>query len=654
MNRTINIAFLAHVDAGKTTITEQILYFSGALRTVGNVDKGTAATDFLQVEKDRGISVISSQVSFVYKHIRVNVLDTPGHADFMSEVERSLLAVDAVVLMVSAADGVQAQTRILWNILDRLKIPRIVLINKVDRAGILLDEVLKDIKKELSTSIIPIQNIENEGEENVKITPFRNDRNIFIHKTEDIIEKLADFDDEILEQYLQNEAVKPARLVNVFKDCFLKAQIFPLMYSVAKRGIGIQEILDEIVAEFEDNEVTQTSDFSGLVYKITHHHLHGKLSHIRVLSGTLEKKQLVYNQRLEKDEKVNQIKSVFSDQLQDSNLLGPGDIAAIAGFNDARVGDVLGHLPTLRNWKFNTTPILTVQVKPVHEQDYIKLSEVLLQLDLEDPLLQFQWFKEENEFHIKINGTIQTEILQQIILDRFQLEVEFDSPKVIYKETPKQEAFGYDAYTMPKPCWAVAKFKIEPAPRGSGFHYHSDIGVNNVLLKYQKEIERTIPLALQQGIKGWEVTDIKITLVEGEDHVVHSRSGDFVIVTPMAIMDGLSNAGTDLLEPMMKFIILGPEEILGQVSSDLVQMRGSFNQPEIENGKVRLEGRVPVATCMDYAAKLANRSAGRASIQLQFDGYQLVDEELGVIREYKGISPLDRAKYILKARKAIQ
>jgi ribosomal protection tetracycline resistance protein len=207
---------------------------------------------------------------------------------------------------------------------------------------------------------------------------------------------------------------------------------------------------------------------------------------------------------------------------------------------------------------------------------------------------------------------------------------------------------------MPKPCWAVVKFKIEPGERGSGVSYHSEMGVNEVLLKYQKEVERTIPLALEQGVKGWEVTDIKITLVGGEDHVVHSRAGDFVIATPMAIMDGLRNAGTILLEPIMKFVLKAPEEFLGQIASDLVQMRGSFHQPEILNGFIKMEGLVPAATSLEYATKLAIRTSGRGNILLQLNGYEQVEDELGVIRKFKGISPLDRAKYILKARKAIQ
>jgi len=207
---------------------------------------------------------------------------------------------------------------------------------------------------------------------------------------------------------------------------------------------------------------------------------------------------------------------------------------------------------------------------------------------------------------------------------------------------------------MPKPCWAVLKLKIEPLEQGSGVQYSSEVGVNDILLKYQKEVERTIPKALEQGVKGWEVTDLKITLVSGEDHVMHSRAGDFVIATPMALINGLKESGTTLLEPIMRFKLEAPEEILGQIASDIHNMRGEFEQPTFFDDRIKMQGLLPAATSMEYAVKLASRSGGKAFIQMHFHSYRKIEDDLGKNREYKGISPLDRAKYILKARKAIQ
>lgn len=644
MKQILNIALLAHVDAGKTSLTEQLLFQTGTLKSVGQVDKGTSVSDFLNVEKERGISVMASHMSLEYKEYQVNIIDTPGHADFISEVEKSLLAVDLVVLVISAYEGVQAQTRIIWKLLKKLDLPVLFVINKVDKDDFYPEELLKEIQKELTSSAIAVQKIEEDD----KITALRNSSN------EGLLELLAENDDEILELFLSGEDIDEESLRKAYADQVEEAQVFPVLFASAKAGLGVNLLLDELIEYSHSRKNRISEDLGAIIFKISQDSQLGKLAHIRLFSGKIEKKQLVYNQRLGEEQKVNQLKSVFSQKLKDIEEANTGDIIAVAGFSDIQIGDVLGENRSTRSLSFNTVPILRTQVKVLEKQDYFKLSEALTQLGLEDPLLDFQWFREEEEFHLKINGPIQVEILEQLLLERFQLNVEFDAPSVIYKETIAEKAFGYDAYTMPKPCWAVVRFKLEAGELGSGVTYYSEVGVNDVLLKYQKEVERTISRSLEQGMKGWEVTDVKITLVEGEHHNIHSKAGDFVIVTPMAMMDGLRNAGSVLLEPMMKFSIEAPEESLGGITSDIILMRGSFDQPMIENHQMRLEGILPAATSMGYPIKLAAKTGGRGSLSMVFDHYEKVEDDLGVIREFKGIHPLDRSKYILKVRKAIQ
>ena len=655
MKPIINIAILAHVDAGKTSLTEQLLFHAGALKTAGNVDKGTAATDFLKVERDRGISVASSHVSIQHHHLQINIIDTPGHADFMSEVERSLIAVDAVILIISAADGVQAQTRVLWRILDKLQIPRLVLINKIDRDEVDIEELVLEIKSELSDSCVLVQSLLNKGNDGLAIESLHHNLDDINSDSIDFFtEQLLNNDDELMEAYLDDDKLDKQKLEEVYKHSVATVKIHPILLSIAKTGFGVEELLDEISHLFSATKNILEQRFSAVVFNISHHRQYGKLAHLRLFSGVLQKKDLVFNQRISDSEKVNLIKTVFSDKLVDVDTAQTGEIVSVSGLDKAIIGDVLGEVIIDKPFTFSTVPILTVQVKPKSEQDYIKLSQALSQLNFEDPLLQFQWFKDEKEFHIKVNGWIQIEILKQLLFDRFFMETEFLPPSVIYKETPSANGFGYEEYTMPKPCWAVIKFKIEAAEQGSGITYHSEVGVNDILLKYQKEIDRSISLALEQGIKGWEVTDLKITLVGGEDHNIHSRAGDFVVATPMAMLNGLKEIGTDLLEPVMKFVIHGPDDILGQVSSDLLKMRGEFEQPELLDGRMILRGKLPVATSLEYPVQLSSRTGGRASIQMEFSAYQKIETDLGMVREFKGISPLDRAKYILKARKAIQ
>ncbi len=363
---------------------------------------------------------------------------------------------------------------------------------------------------------------------------------------------------------------------------------------------------------------------------------------------------MVYNQSKNIEEKVNIIKKVFSDKLYDKELAEKGEIVAVTGLTETAVGDVLGKVKLSRNFDFNNQAILTVQVKELDDSNYFKLSEALTILNIEDPNLQFRWYKDEHEYHININGWIQIQILEQILIDRFGIATKFETPEIIYKETPSERGFGNGDYTMPKPCWAVIKLQIEPGERGSGVVYSSGISVNDALLKYQKEVERTISTALEQGIKGWEVTDIIIRLVEAQDHIMHSRAGDFAIVTPMAIMNGLQEIGTDLLEPIMSFEINAPDDLLGQISGDLHKMRAVFGQPVFKETNVVISGEIPASTSLEYPVQLASRSGGKASIQMSFSSYKIVDDNHGKIRDYKGISPLDRAKYILKVRNAIR
>ena len=298
--------------------------------------------------------------------------------------------------------------------------------------------------------------------------------------------------------------------------------------------------------------------------------------------------------------------------------------------------------------------MLTVQVKPENPAQIMNLVKALTELSDEDPLLDLQWLPDIRELHIKITGLIQVEILESVLKERFDLNTTFSDPSIIYKETPSQTIYGYERYWMPKPCWAILKLKIEPNERGSGVSFSSQVSTNDVAAKYQKEIETTIDSALKQGVKGWQVTDCKITLVEGEDHNIHSRSGDFIIATPMAIMNGLKESGTTLLEPIVSFMITAPLDLLGTITSDITKMRGTFDSPQIEKDQFKITGKFPAATTINYPIRLASLSAGKAKLTTKLAAYQSCTDEKGQIREYKGINPLDRDKWILQARGAIK
>ncbi len=642
-----NIAVLAHADAGKTTLTAQFLFLSGQTRQAGSVDHGTAETDDLPVEKERGISVRSSHTSFLWKDIRINLVDTPGHVDFSADVGRILSVCDGAILVLSAVEGVQAHTRTLWEALRRRNIPVIFFINKIDRVGADVDSVCKGIEKDLKAPLLRMQEVDAEKLSLSMSWPPESDSG-------PLTEQVIALDDYLLEAFLDGHLPSSAELEASLIRQIHQCHIFPLYAGVAKSGFGVEELLDAVVKYLPGPSGKPADPLSALVFGISFDARIGRIAHVRLFGGRMANRDVVFNATRGTDEKINRILRLLPGKYEDIGEAEAGDIAGISGLTSARIGDVLGlQAETSAGIIQLQTPLIMARVRPLEDRDYAALAAAVTELSEEDPALGLDWNREEQEILVNVMGWIQMEVLERILADRFGISARFENPTVIYRETPLTTATGFVQYWMPKPCWAVMTFLIEPGERGSGVVYQSRVPVNSIQQKYQNEVERTIPEALKQGIKGWEVTDIRISLVEGEDHVLHSRPGDFVIAMPMGIMDGLRNAGTQLLEPMIRFDIEAAEELLGPVTSDITRMRGSFESPEIEDGIFRLSGIVPLASSLDYPVKLSSRSGGKARISTRFDSYRECPDELGVIRPYRGISPLDTAKYILKARGAI-
>ena len=646
-----NIGILAAADAGKTTLTEHFLFLSGVTKKLGSVDSGTTQTDSLNVEKERGISVRSANTSFLWEDVEINLIDTPGHVDFSADVERILRAIDAAILVVSAVEGIQAQTETIWSALKRNKIPTLIFINKIDRMGANTENVLSEIHKELTKNTIQLQQTLDEGSNEATIISCWN----LSTPNDNITERIASTDDLLLEKYINGEAISFGDTNQSLTKAVHCCELYPVLMGSAKNNMGIEALLHAVKLYLPQAKGKIENTLSALVYRIEYDKNIGKISHVRIFEGRIANREVINNASRNLSEKITRIRKLKNGKYEDVAEATAGDVVGICGLNEARYGDILGevteHIPVSVSMR---SPLLIVQLKAINDKDYASLALALQELNIEDPSLDFQWLKEEKELHVKIMGWIQIEILERMIEDRFQIKTKFENPVVIYKETPSTVAEGFVRYWMPKPCWAILKFRIEPGLRGSGVIYESKIGVNDVMQKYQNEVERTIPVALQQGIKGWEVTDLKIILVEGEDHEMHTHPGDFVVATPMGIMDGLVNTGTTLLEPMIAFKISANEELLGNIASDITQMRGVFDSPAMENGKFILTGILPLATSHDYPLKLSSRSGGKAKISTQFHSYRECTYEQGAIREFKGISPLDTAKYILKARKALQ
>ncbi|WP_248547876.1 translation factor GTPase family protein [Paenibacillus sp. FSL R10-2796] len=649
----INVGIFAHVDAGKTTTTEHILYESGRIRALGSVDTGTALTDSMDVERQRGISVRAALASFAWKGVQINLVDTPGHVDFLSEVERSLRVMDCAVLVLSAVEGVQAQSEMIWNALRKLGIPTLIFVNKMDRVGADPEAVLAEARNYLSSDIIPVQQPIGKEKEYIGARDlWENEADA--NKRTELLEALAERDEELLEKYMSGSPIDLAEWKKYMKTAASSGRFFPMVYGVAAKGLGITALLDAMVEYFPRAGGNVEGPVSGIVYNIQRDKSMGRMAFVRLYEGTIRNRDTLLNYTQDIQGKVTQIRKVEGGRTEDVGALEAGDIAVIYGLSGVRIGDVLGHPGAIPEEAKLAVPLLTVRVFWEPDMDDHKVIGALQELADEDPLLDAQWLQDERELHIKVMGPIQLEILNSVLEERYALKVTFGQPSVIYKETPARAGEGFIAYTMPKPCWAILRFQIEPGPPGSGLVYDSIVRSSDLLPQYQSETARRVPEALQQGLYGWEVTDLKVTLTEGQHHVWHTHPLDFAVATPMGIMDGLARVGTKLLEPILQVRIVVPEENGGRVMNDLVQMRGTFEPPVLQGERMIIEGRLPLATSLDYPVSLSSYTKGRSTFTSFFAGYEECPPDVSAERTRRGVNPLDQAKYILSVRKALQ
>lgn len=659
VTKRLNVGIFAHVDAGKTTTTEHILFESGRTRTLGSVDEGTALTDSMDIERQRGISVRAAMTSFSWKGVQVNLVDTPGHVDFLSEVERSLRVMDCAVLILSAVEGVQAQSEMIWNALRKLEIPTLVFVNKMDRVGANPEALLAEVHKLLSPDIVPVQLPLGREQEFTGAIELLEDVPAPMDAAGDkarirLFEHLAERDETLLEPYLNGDAIPLAKWRSCAVESAKAARLFPLVYGAAAKGIGIEALLDAMVRYLPLAGGDAEAPLSGIVFKIERDKTMGRMAYVRLYQGSLRNRDTVHNYTRDLQEKVTQIRKVEGARSEDLGWLAAGDIAAVCGLSHVRIGDILGVPDAIPPEAKLAVPLLTVRAYWKTEADYPHVVQALQELSDEDPLLDVQWLQDERELHVKVMGPIQLEILHSLLENRYGLTVSFGNPSVIYKETPMRAGEGFVAYTMPKPCWAILRFRIEPGPRGSGLVYEAHVRTEDLLPQYQNEVERRVPEALQQGLSGWEVTDLKVTLIYGQHHVWHTHPLDFAVATPMGIMDGLANIGTALLEPMLQVRIVVPEENAGRVINDFALMRGTMDPPVLQGDRMLIEGRLPVATSMNYPVELSSYTKGRSTFSSFFAGYELCPAEVSAERQRRGVNPLDQAKYILSVRKALQ
>ncbi len=631
-----NIGIFAHVDAGKTTLSEQILSCSGAIRTVGSVDSGTAHTDNLPVEQRRGISVKATCVSINYGDVRINLIDTPGHVDFSAEVERSMWALDGAVLVVCAVEGVQPQTEVLFEAMCEQKIPVLFFINKTDRENADIEKVTAQIKRMLN--------------KNAVITT----------DTESLCDIVCDNFDDLLERYLSGEELSEDHLHEKLAELTSSCRAYPVLYGSALKGEGVERLLDAIADYLPAPKVAE--ELCGVVFAVRQDKNLGRGAWVRLYGGSLENREAINLDAgadpISGEAKKTQYKitQIHDTALNPIGKIGAGEIGVVYGLSDVKIGQIIGKADCMER-KIEAgklrTPLITVRVIPSDSEKMQDLRRACEILSSEDPLLEVQYIRTVNELHLRVMGTIQLEIIEELLRTRFGLSVSFGTPAIIYKETISRSAVGFVAYTMPKPCWAVLKFIIEPAERGSGVTFSSEVPLSKIMACYQHQVEQAIPIALNQGRLGWQVTDINIKLIDGEHHLVHTHPLDFIVATPMGIQDGLQRGGSTLLEPVLfvKFIV--PSDFVGRVMSDVINMRGGVVDTVYDGDRVILSALVPVQSSLDYSITLATFTSGRGTMSARLHSYRECPMELGATSQRRSIDPLDTSKYILAARGAM-
>jgi len=637
MNAVRNIGVFAHVDAGKTTLSEQLLRHAGVIRQAGSVDHGTTRTDDLPVERRRGISVRSSCVRMQWKGTSIHLIDTPGHVDFSAEVERSLWALDAAVLVLCGSEGVQPQTEVLFEALKKEGVPTLIFINKMDREGADASHVMQQIHRRLTQQAVPAEDADA------------------------LTEAVCAADDALLERYLEGEAFEPVFLQEQTAKLVGQCALYPVYTGSALRDLGVEALLDAIVTLLPPP--ADAGALCGVVFAAQQHKTLGRGVWVRLFGGRMENREAVTlpagmdpmtGEERFVERKITQIRDVDGG---DAGALGAGGIGVIYGLGDVRIGHIFGDAALLpRRIEPGTlrTPLITVKAEPDDPADMTALRQACEMLSGEDPLLQARYSRRLNELQLQAMGAIQLEILQELLETRFGLKAHFSRPTVLFRETIAQTASGYVAYTMPKPCWAVMEFLIEPAPRGSGVSFASVAPSRDIAPGYQNQVVQALPLALSQGRLGWPVTDVKIILLGGSDHQFHTHPLDFIVATPMGIQDGLARGGSVLLEPILSVRFLLPPECVGRVMSDVAQMRGEVLETLTDDDRAVMTALLPVQTSLDYSSALASITSGRGAMSVRLHGWRDCPLELGAVMPRRNVDPLDTAKYILAARSALE
>lgn len=584
MEKHLTVGLLAHVDAGKTTLSEAMLYAAGELRRLGRVDHGDAFLDTDAQERERGITIFSKQAELTWKELRLTLLDTPGHVDFSSEMERTLGVLDAAVLVISGADGVQGHTETLWRLLRSYRVPTLLFVNKMDQPGTDRDALLREVRNRLDDACVDLS-------------------------VPGALEEAALGSEEAMEAFLRTGTVPEALLARMTKE----RTLFPCFFGSALRVKGVDALLDGLGRLIP--APAWPAEFGARVYKISHDPQGARLTWMKITGGSLRVKTAPGPE----GEKINQIRIYSGAKYRLTEEARAGEVCAVTGLNASRAGQGLGaedaaEAPLL-------TPVFTYQVLLPAGADPARALGMLRTLEEEDPQLRVVWNGEKREIHVQLMGEVQLEILRRLLKDRFGLEAGFSEGSVLYRETIAEPAEGVGHYE-PLRHYAEVHLRLEPGEPGSGLRFASEVSTDDLESNWQRLILTHLMEKTHRGVlTGAPITDMKITLIAGRAHLKHTEGGDFRQATYRAVRQGLMRAKSVLLEPWMEVRLELPADCVGRAMTDLTRMGGTANPPEPRGERTLLTGAAPVAGLRGYAREVVSYSRGQGKMTTSFRGY---------------------------------
>ncbi|MBV9847086.1 MAG: TetM/TetW/TetO/TetS family tetracycline resistance ribosomal protection protein [Kutzneria sp.] len=651
--KTVNIGVLAHVDAGKTSLTERLLYATGVIDRVGSVDRGDTQTDSDELERQRGITIRSAVVSFTVADVKVNLIDTPGHPDFIAEVERALGVLDGVILVLSAVEGVRAQTRLLMRTLIKMGMPTLLFVNKIDRMGARYDDLLESIRAGLTPAVVPMSTVDDIGTPEARAVPRGFTDEGF---ATELAETLSEHDDAFLARYLDDDVTLAQQDYRVeLAHQTRAAQLYPVFFGSALTGEGIDALVDGVLAHLPFTEVRGDDDqLRGTVFKIERGRAGEKVAFVRLRSGILGARTKVAFYRLDRHGSVLELAGrttvveVFDHgtRLTVTTARG-GEIAKVWGLKEIQIGDQLGTPDRLGERRLFAPPSMETVIRATHPESTPKLHEALQQLADQDPFIDVRR-DDEQEIAVSLYGEVQKEVLKATLAGDYGLDVVFEDTRIVCVE--RLTGTGeWVAEIDPRGTtffWATVGLRVEPGESNSGIAFRLSVELGSLPLAFHKAIEETVRSTLRQGLYGWEVLDALVTLTRTGYASPISAAGDFRKLTPLVLMRALKRAGTRVLEPVNRFELEVPVDTTSQVLAGLAECGGVPENPTVQAEHCLIEGTIPARTTPDFEHRLPGLSRGEGTLLTRLDSYRPIDGSPPTRRRTDG-NPLDGKEYLL-------